>query len=117
LMQEASSGSRRARRGDAMPVLMVRYQVAEAGVGEVADAIETAFAAVKAQQPEGIRYAYLRRSGSTEFVALLELDEGENPRPGIEAARRLQATVAKWAVGPAPRPQPLELLGTYRMLD
>ena len=101
-----------------MPVLMVRYDVADEGVAEVADAIEKAFEAVRSQQPEGIRYAYLRRTGSTEFVALLELDEGvENPLPGIEAARRLQATVAKWALGPGPTPQPLDLLGDYRMLS
>jgi hypothetical protein len=116
-MQETSTGSPtlRPRRCHACPDGSIPG--GRRGFVEIADAIETAFAAVKAQQPEGIRYAYLRRSGSTEFVALLELDEGENPRPGIEAARRLQATVAKWAVGPAPRPQPLELLGTYRMLD
>lgn len=100
-----------------MPVLMVRYQVAEEGAAEVVEAIESAFAAVQAQQPEGIRYAYLRGAGGTEFVALLEVDEGvENPLPGIAAARKLQATVAAWAVGPAPMPQPLDVLGAYRML-
>lgn len=100
-----------------MPVLMIRYRVSDEGVAEVVDAIKTAFAAVEAQQPEGIRYAYLRRAGSTEFVALLEIDEGvENPLPGIEATRRLQATVAKWAVRRAPTPQPLDVLGTYRVL-
>jgi hypothetical protein len=98
-----------------MPVLMVRYQVAEEGAAEVADAVRAAFDAVDARRPEGIRYAYLR--GGDEFFALLEIDEGvENPLPGIEAARRLQATVAKWSVGPAPAPQPLDVLGAYRML-
>ncbi|MER5625809.1 hypothetical protein ABT061_32705 [Streptosporangium sp. NPDC002544] len=98
-----------------MPVLMIRYQVADEGVAEVVEAIETAFAAVATEQPEGVRYAYLRRTGSTEFVALLDLDEGvENPLPGIAAARQLQATVARWAVGPAPTPQPLDVLGAYR---
>lgn len=44
----------------------------------------------------------------------MELDEGvENPLLGIEAARRLQSTVAKWVVGDAPTPQPFELLGSY----
>ncbi|WP_406311759.1 hypothetical protein OHA77_24035 [Streptosporangium sp. NBC_01639] len=100
-----------------MPVLMIRYQVADEGVAELVDAIEAAFAAVEAQRPEGIRYAYLRQAGSTEFIALLDLDEGvENPLPGIEAARRLQATVAKWAVGTGATPQPFEVLGAYRML-
>ncbi|WP_326825991.1 hypothetical protein [Streptosporangium sp. NBC_01756] len=100
-----------------MPVLMIRYQVADEGVAELVDAIEAAFAAVEAQRPEGIRYAYLRQAGSTEFIALLDLDEGvENPLPGIEAARRLQATVAKWAVGTGATPQPFDVLGAYRIL-
>lgn len=100
-----------------MPVLMIRYRVAEEGVAEVLDAIESAFAAVEQEQPEGIRYAYLRGAGGTEFLAVLDLDENvENPLPGMEAARRLQATVAKWATGPAPVPQPLDVVGSYRML-
>ncbi|GAA3008342.1 hypothetical protein [Streptosporangium longisporum] len=100
-----------------MPVLMIRYQVADEGAQEVADAVRAAFAEVEEQRPDGIRYVYLRRAGGTEFVALLELDEGaENPLPGMEAARRLQATVARWVVGPAPEPRPFEVLGTYRAL-
>ncbi|MBE1537915.1 hypothetical protein [Actinomadura algeriensis] len=100
-----------------MPVFMISYQVADEGVAEVVEAVEKAFAAVNAQRPDGVRYAYLRRAESSEFVALLELAEGvENPLPGIAEARGLQATVAEWAVGPAPAPQPLEVLGDYRML-
>jgi hypothetical protein len=48
-----------------MPVLMIRYQVADEGVAEVVDAIAAAFAVVEAEQPEGIRYAYLPRTSST----------------------------------------------------
>ncbi|MET8334127.1 hypothetical protein ABZV14_27500 [Streptosporangium canum] len=99
-----------------MSVFMISYQVADEGVAEVVEAIEKAFAAVDAQRPDGIRYTYLRRAGGTEFVALLELADGvENPLPGLAEARRLQATVARWAVGPAPAPQPFEVLGDYRM--
>ncbi|MEV0197679.1 hypothetical protein [Nonomuraea sp. NPDC050691] len=100
-----------------MPVFMISYQVVDEGVAEVAEAVEKAFAAVDAQRPEGIRYAYLRRAGSTEFVALLELADGmENPLPGIAEARHLQATVAKWAVGSSPTPQAFDVLGDYLML-
>ncbi|GAB2592799.1 hypothetical protein GCM10027168_27210 [Streptomyces capparidis] len=100
-----------------MTVLMISYDVAEEGVPEVTEAIEAAFAEVAAQRPDGIRYACLRRAGGNEFVALLGLDEGvENPLPGIAAARRLQATVAKWAVGPAPTPRRLTVVGDYRLL-
>jgi hypothetical protein len=97
-----------------MPTMMLRYQVADEGVAEVATAIKDAFAAVRAQRPEGLRYAYYRRPGSTEFVALLELDEGvENPLFGIPATEQLRSTVAKWAMGEPPAPQPLDVLGSY----
>ncbi len=97
-----------------MPVLMIRYQVADEGVAEVTDAVKTAFAAVAARRPEGIRYEYYRRPGTSEFVALLELPEGgDNPLFGIEEARNLQATVAKWALNEPPTPEPLEVLGSY----
>ncbi|MCE9669828.1 hypothetical protein LY474_18690 [Myxococcus stipitatus] len=97
-----------------MPTMMVRYKAAEAGVPEVLGAVEAAFAALKARGPEGVRFAYYRRPGTSEFVALLELDAGvENPLPGIEAARGLQATVARWAMGTAPSPEPLELIASH----
>jgi hypothetical protein len=57
------------RRGDSMPVLMIRYQVADEGVAEIVDAIEAAFKAVKTEQPEGIRYAYLRRAGTYRLLS------------------------------------------------
>ncbi|MCO5974410.1 hypothetical protein [Actinoallomurus soli] len=99
-----------------MPMLMVRYEVAEENAAEVAAAIDEVFAAVRERQPEGVRYAYLRAVHGTEFVALLELPEGvENPLPGIEAARRLQEVVARCAVGPAPVPRPLDVLGDHRL--
>jgi hypothetical protein len=101
-----------------MSVFMISYHVADEGVAEVVGAIDKAFAALDAQQPAGIRYTYLRRAGSTEFMALLELADGvENPLPGIAETRELQATVAKWAEGPAPTPQPFDVLGAYRILD
>lgn len=97
-----------------MPLLMIRYQVAEEGVEHVMRAARAAFEALEAQRPSGIRYAYYRRAGTPELIALLELDEGvENPLPAIPAARELQATVAKWVVGEPPTPQPVEVLGTY----
>lgn len=100
-----------------MPVMMIRYEVAGDGVADVANAIGAAFAAVTGERPEGIRYAYLRDRDSSEFIALLEVEEGvETPVPGIDAARSLQATVAKPAAGTAPTPQLLDFLGTYRML-
>jgi hypothetical protein len=101
-----------------MPVLMLQYTAAEDGVAEIIDAITATFAEAAARQPGGIRYAYLRRPGTGEFIALLELDDAaENPLLGMEAARRLQATVANWAAGPVPAPRPLEVLGSYRLFS
>jgi hypothetical protein len=100
-----------------VPILMIRYEVGEHCVAEVSDLVEQAFAGLAEHQPPGVRYTYLRRHGGTEFVALLELDEGvANPLPGIEAARHLQATVAACASGPAPTPQAYDVLGTWRLL-
>jgi hypothetical protein len=98
-----------------MQVQMVRYQVADdQGVAELARAVKAAFAALAALRPEGVRWAYYHRLGSAEFIAVLELDDGVgNPLPGIEAARQLQSTVARWAVEDRPAPQSLEVLGSY----
>ncbi|HEX2284799.1 MAG TPA: hypothetical protein VHI10_08245 [Mycobacterium sp.] len=98
-----------------MPTLIVRYDIDEDGVDDVVNAVAAAFAAVNEQRPGGIRWTYWRRAGSTEFVALLELDDGvENPLPAIDACRELQAVIAKWVPGEPPTPQPLQLLGSYR---
>jgi hypothetical protein len=97
-----------------MTVLMVRFEAPEQGVTAVEQAVRSAFAAVASEQPAGIKYQYYRLGGSNEFVALLELaDPADNPLFGIEAARELQATMAKWAVGGPPAPKALEVLGTY----
>jgi hypothetical protein len=95
-------------------VLMINYQTAEEGVAELISAIKATFAALETEHPKGIRYAYWRRADSTEFVALLELDEGiENPLPDIAIARELRSTVAKWVVGEPPIPQSFQILGSY----
>ncbi|HEY1625341.1 MAG TPA: hypothetical protein VGG16_16245 [Streptosporangiaceae bacterium] len=101
-----------------MTVLMVRFETTEQGAAPVAEAVEAAFAAVAREHPEGIRYQYYRRGGSNEFVALLELaGPAVNPLFGIEAAGRLQAAMAEWAIGGPPVPAPLELLGWYESGD
>ncbi|ARQ71482.1 hypothetical protein [Streptomyces marincola] len=99
-----------------MPTLMLTYRVAEEGVAEVVDAITDTVAELAAAGPEGVRYAYLRAAGGTEFVALLTLEEGvENPLPGLPAGQRLQAAVAKWSVDGPPAPRPFDVLGAHRL--
>ncbi len=98
-------------------MLFLRYEVDEDGVDEVVGAVEAAFEALHELQPEGVRYAYWRRAGGTEFVALLDLDEGvRNPLPDIEAARSLQKTVAERVRGNPATPLPLTVLGSYGFL-
>ena len=97
-----------------MPTLMVRYEIDEDGVDDVVKAVEAAFATVHEQRPEGIRFSYWRRAGSTEFVSVLELDDDvENPLFAIGAANEMRSVIAKWVVGDPPTPQPLQLLGSY----
>lgn len=101
-----------------MPDLLIRYRVARHIVPEVVLAIEEAFAAVRDERPEGITYLYLHCPDDNEFIAVLHLDERvENPLPGIEAARKLQATVAQRAVGGTPAPRSVELIGSYGVLS
>lgn len=95
-------------------MLFLRYEVDEDGVDEVIGAMEATFAALREQRPEGVRYAYWHRAGGTEFVALLDLEEGmPNPLLEIEAARTLQKAVAERVRGTPPTPHHLTLLSTY----
>lgn len=98
-----------------MPTMMLQYKAAESGVSEVISAVEAAFAALDERKPKGlVRFSYYRKPGTAEFVGLLELEAGvENPLFGIEAARALQATVSRVAVGAAPMPVPLELVALH----
>jgi hypothetical protein len=96
---------------------MIRYEVADEGITEVVAATEAAFTALAKHGPEGVRFTYGRRAGSNEFTALLELDDGvNNPLLDIEEAQALQATIAKWAKGAPPIPQPFQLIGSYGIM-
>jgi hypothetical protein len=68
--------------------------IADEGVAEI---VETAFAAVKAQQPKGVQYAYGRRTGTTEFIALLEL--AETWRTRCSASRHPDSSKRPWPNG------------------
>jgi hypothetical protein len=85
-----------------------------ADIGEVLDAVEAAFAAVRAERPRAIqRWTCWRGPGDREFGAMLELVEGQhNPFANIEAVKRMEAVVAESAVAP-PTAKLVELLGTY----
>ena len=98
-----------------MSVLMAKAKIKPASVGDVRAATEKLFAAIKAAQPDGIRYASLLLADGETFVAVVQLDDGvENPIPGfpefrqlqeiVDAARAERNAVDKWTV-----------VGSYRL--
>ena len=100
-----------------MTVLTVRYQAREESVAEVEALIEKAFAAIEAEQPAGIRYAMGKLPDGVTFVGVLELQDGvDNPLPAIAAARELQQSLPGLVVGEPPVPQPVQVLGSYRLV-
>lgn len=97
-----------------MTTLLLRYHVAEKDVQAVIRAVETAFAGLEREHPKGIRFSYFQVPDTTEFVGVLELDDGvENPLPKLESTRALKAVVDGVAVGSPPVPRPLRLLARY----
>lgn len=97
-----------------MSVMLLRYHVDESDVQSVIDAIASAFAALNREGTDALRFTYYRVEGTSEFLAVLELPDGaENPLPKLEAMRKLKAVVDRVAVGAAPLPRPLEVLGSY----
>jgi hypothetical protein len=95
---------------------MVRYQVRDESVAEVEAGIEKAMAAIEAERPAGVRYAMGKLPDGVTFVGVLELeDRVENPLPGIAAARELQQSLPGLVVGEPPMPQPVQVVGSYRL--
>lgn len=91
--------------------------IQDEGIEDVVAAVRTAFDALDAERPRGIRYAYYRVPDTAQFVVLIELAEGvTDPLGGSEEVRALRATLAKWAVGGPPMPAPLVVLGSYEGL-
>jgi hypothetical protein len=99
-------------------VLMVRYQVREESVADVEALIEEAMAAIEKAQPAGVRYAMGKLPDGVTFVGVLELEDGvDNPLPGIPAARELQQSLPAVVVGEPPVPQPVQVVGSYRLFE
>lgn len=97
-----------------MSILYVSYEVSPEYVTEVEAGAREIFAALENERPEGLGYALAKRPGGTGIVGLLELrDTTENPLPGLPAARMFQDSLTRWVVGEPPRPEPLEVIGSY----
>jgi hypothetical protein len=67
-----------------MSVQMVQAKIKAEGLTDVQAAAKKMFAAIDAEQPEGIRYASCLLPDGETFVALLQVDEGvEKPLPAL----------------------------------
>ncbi len=97
-----------------MSVLLLRYHVAERDVQTVISAVQSAFAALKKENPDLVRFTYYQVAGTTEFVGLVELRDGvENPLLRLESTKKLKGIVDGLTVGAPPPPQPLKVIGVY----
>lgn len=94
-----------------MSVQVLRFTTRPDRIPEVEDAIAELFAALDVARPADIDYTAMRVGDEPEFVLILRC-AGENPLPGIAAAREFRAKVAEWAGGPVP-PREAAVLGRY----
>jgi hypothetical protein len=95
---------------------IVRFTTSQDQVAEVEKGVERVFTAVDAAGPQGMRYLATRVGAGPEFLLMLQLAEGvSNPLPGIPEAAAFQQNLPTWACH-APSPEPLTVLGDYRML-
>lgn len=86
----------------------------EEGAARVNAALTSAFVALDAQQPDGVRLAYWRVPGGRRFFALIELDkEDVNPLVGVPAAKALPAVIGDCVDGGYPRPEVVERVGSF----
>lgn len=97
-----------------MSVLFVSYEVSPEHVADVETGVKKIIAALERQQPAGVRYAMAKRPGGVGIVGLLALSDGaDNLLLNMSEAKELQHNLTGWVVGDPPRPQPLEVIGSY----
>ncbi|WP_216329296.1 hypothetical protein [Deinococcus aestuarii] len=98
-----------------MHVMMFRATIRGEHLSDIEGAVRTLFAAIQAQQPQGVRYASSRLGDSSTYVILLALDQpGENPLASIPEFRAFQEQIQGWLAEPTV-PQPLTVVGSYNL--
>ena len=98
-----------------MPVMMLRAEVKPESVTDVEAAVAKMFVGIEQAQPEGVRYASCRLTGSTTFVILLQFADGiENPLPAVPEFNEFQASLPNWLAKP-PVPEQLTVVGSYNL--
>jgi quinol monooxygenase YgiN len=98
-----------------MNVMMIQAKLKAESVSDVEAAADKMFAAVKAAQPGGVKYASLRLADGVSAVALLALDDpDDNQLQAIPEFREFQEQLPEWLAGP-PIVEPLTLVGSYEL--
>jgi quinol monooxygenase YgiN len=98
-----------------MNVMMIQAKLKAENVSDVEAAADKMFAAVKAAQPGGVKYASLRLADGVSAVALLALDDPEdNQLQAIPEFREFQEQLPEWLAEP-PIVEPLTLVGSYEL--
>ena len=96
-----------------MSLQIVRFTTRPEQAAEVERGVADLFGAVAAARPDGLRYLAGRVADQPESLLLLHLDDGvANPLPAIPEAAAFRQQLQAWA---APGPQPVNVLGDYRM--
>jgi hypothetical protein len=98
-----------------MNVMMIQAKLKAESVSDVEAAADKMFAAVKAAQPGGVKYASLRLADGVSAVALLALDDpDDNQLQAIPEFREFQEQLPEWLAEP-PIVEPLTLVGSYEL--
>ena len=99
-----------------MSVTLLRQKVKDEAVDEAEAAVRDLFATLDRVRPEGLRYASTRVAGTSTFVILTELADGEDPRPRIPEFARFLEKLKDWVDGP-PVIEQLDVVGTYNLFE
>src|SRR5262245_36556973 len=99
-----------------MSVTLLRQKVKDETVEEAEAAVRDLFGTLDRVRPEGLRYASTRVAGTSTFVILTELADGDDPRPAIPEFARFLEQLKDWVDGP-PVIEQLEVVGTYGLFE
>jgi hypothetical protein len=93
---------------------LIRYKTKPEFADKNAELIAGVFEALKAAQPEGLRYLSLRLDDDS-FVHLVEAESGDNTLPGLAAFKAFQSGIRERCAEP-PVFGGVTIVGNYRML-
>ena len=102
-----------------MNVLMVRSKIKAENVGDAQAATEKVFQAIEQAQPAGVRYAAAWLSDGVTLLALLEVENSEDPRNdnpllALPAYAELRENLKPWYAEPS-AVERATLIGSYRL--